>query len=403
MAKRKVKFNKSTKKSTKKVEPAKIVMYPAGINDGCTAWRFDFPRLSMNYSKTAEVQLTNAIQPISVKLKGQDVINPLYINTNAVVIQRPVFDYHISLAKQLNGIQNNLKRAGRDSFRLIVDVDDVLHGNHIAKYNISRGDYVDNTRFERLKEVVKRSDDLHVCSKPMADFYREEIGFDNITVKPNLLPKFLFDGHYDLELSRLRWEKHRAKPRILWAGSWSHIDLKNINNGKDDFSEIKDFILKTKDDYQWVFYGAHPTGFEPYIKNGTFEYHEWTSIMGYAQKVRDLEPTIFLAPLTDNLFNRCKSNIKLTEAGAMGIAGVYQNLDPYFEAPLKFDNVDEIQDHFNYLLSDWDNYAKTIEDMRKTSEGYFAEDNLDMLLASYTTDVGSPMRKHISKKLVNIQ
>ena len=38
-----------------------------------------------------------------------------------------------------------------------------------------------------------------------------------------------------------------------------------------DFFHIKEFMVKTKDKYQWVFYGAHPTGFENYINDGTFE------------------------------------------------------------------------------------------------------------------------------------
>jgi hypothetical protein len=42
-----------------------------------------------------------------------------------------------------------------------------------------------------------------------------------------------------------------------------------------------------------------------------------------------MDVDIFIAPLVDNLFNRCKSSIKYWEYSALGIGGVYSNLDPY--------------------------------------------------------------------------
>ena len=38
---------------------------------------------------------------------------------------------------------------------------------------------------------------------------------------------------------------------------------------------------------------------------------------------------IFVAPLSDNLFNRCKSGLKFLEYGALGVPGVFSNLDGY--------------------------------------------------------------------------
>jgi len=49
----------------------------------------------------------------------------------------------------------------------------------------------------------------------------------------------------------------------------------------------------------------------------------------YAQFLQKTEIDIALAPLKDNQFNRCKSNIKWLEYSACGIAGVYSDLPPY--------------------------------------------------------------------------
>jgi hypothetical protein len=44
----------------------------------------------------------------------------------------------------------------------------------------------------------------------------------------------------------------------LYTGSGAHYDVDNKTGGKDDLSEVRDFIRKTVDKYQWIFVGAFP-------------------------------------------------------------------------------------------------------------------------------------------------
>jgi hypothetical protein len=44
-----------------------------------------------------------------------------------------------------------------------------------------------------------------------------------------------------------------------------------------------------------------------------------------------LDLDLMLAPLEDNRFNRCKSNLRVLEAGMIGACAIAQRLDPYLD------------------------------------------------------------------------
>jgi glycosyltransferase involved in cell wall biosynthesis len=64
---------------------------------------------------------------------------------------------------------------------------------------------------------------------------------------------------------------------------------------------------------------------KPYIK----EFHSFVSINEYPEKMASLDLDIAIAPLEDNLFNRCKSNLRLLEYGAMSWPVVCSDVYPY--------------------------------------------------------------------------
>lgn len=398
------KFAKNTKNINPKKKNNRLLMQPAGHHDGCTAWRFDWVRQALNYNKAAVVEMSSIPHPVFVPSQNnKQTLNPIVESADAICIQRPVLPHYTHTAKQYEYVQDIMRKRNVTPFRFIIDVDDVMHSDHIAEFNVAKDGYMDNKRFDTFKEIVQMSDELHVCSPTMQDFYRDVLEFKNVTHRPNMMPKCLFDGFDPTgEINRLRFEKHKDRPRIVWAGSWTHVDVKKQSK-VDDFTKIKDFCLSTIDEYQWIFFGAHPDWIAPAISEGKAEYHPWVGIFDFPRMLWELEPTVVFAPLDDNTFNKCKSNIKLTETGALGIAGIYQDLDPYAEAPLKFNSGDELADQLKYLLHDWDNYSKIANEMKEISQGYFLENNLDLLKASYFTDCGSIERSVLSKKLIRIQ
>jgi len=66
-------------------------------------------------------------------------------------------------------------------------------------------------------------------------------------------------------------------------------------------------------------------GIRPHLK----EFHPFVTIADYPAKMASLGLDIAIAPLEDNLFNRCKSNLRLLEYGAMGWAVVCSDVATY--------------------------------------------------------------------------
>jgi len=379
----------------------RIMMQPAGHHDGCTAWRIDWVREFLNYNKLAVADMST-IPPVVGVPRGESkvAVNPIFTSIDAMLVQRPVMDQHPAMFSQYITARDRIRKSNNRDFRIIIDIDDVLHYDHIAKFNVGRKGYINNTRFNIFKEVVNMSDELHVCSPTMKNFYEDHLGYKNITYRPNLMPRHMFDT-YDRARAVRNYVKHRKKPRILWAGSWSHFDISSIHTS-DDFTRIRDVIMKTVDDFQWIFYGAHPVWAKDLISEGKIEYINWGSIANFPRNVKDIEANIIIAPLDDNVFNRCKSNIKLTESGAFGIAGVFQDMEPYHEAPHKFNTGDELIDQIKYILTDTDTYIKVVEQMRGISEKFFIEENKNLLYASLFCDYGSVEREIISPRLYDL-
>ena len=95
------------------------------------------------------------------------------------------------------------------------------------------------------------------------------------------------------------------KPRVGWAGGSSHTG---------DLELITDVVKALCDEVDWVFFGMCPDRLRPFIK----EFHPGVRIDLYPAALARLDLDLAVAPLEDNLFNACKSNLRLLEYGICG-------------------------------------------------------------------------------------
>ena len=115
--------------------------------------------------------------------------------------------------------------------------------------------------------------------------------------------------------------------------------------------------------------------------------------MNYPRELWRRNLQCIVAPLQDNTFNRCKSNIKLIEAWSLGIPCIAQDLEPYSKyTDLTFKDPNVLQNKLDYLFSDRARYKKIIKDNRNvidygdhnSQNGWWLEKNLTKWMEIYT-------------------
>jgi glycosyltransferase involved in cell wall biosynthesis len=87
----------------------------------------------------------------------------------------------------------------------------------------------------------------------------------------------------------------------------------------------------------------HFWGTQPPVKLVGLPQVRWTSnyffsYTEFAEFFQSQTADIFIAPLADNLFNRCKSSLKFFEYSALGSPGVYSRLEPYSQVVIHQEN-----------------------------------------------------------------
>lgn len=66
-------------------------------------------------------------------------------------------------------------------------------------------------------------------------------------------------------------------------------------------------MRKLADEVDWVFFGFCPDALRPYVR----EYHPGVEIERYPAYLASLDLYLALAPLEQNCFNECNSNLRL--------------------------------------------------------------------------------------------
>ncbi|MFV3380500.1 glycosyltransferase [Pseudomonas sp. NY15354] len=160
---------------------------------------------------------------------------------------------------------------------------------------------------ELVGNAIALCDRVVVSTEPLADALSSM--HQDIRVVPNMLAAALWGGLTSQRQTSVR-------PRVGWAGGTSH---------RGDLELMLEVIKTLANEVDWVFFGMCPNVLLPYVK----EFHPGISFSLYPRKLASLNLDLALAPLEQNLFNDCKSNLRLLEYGACGFPVVCTDTKAY--------------------------------------------------------------------------
>ncbi len=304
--------------------PLPLVLGHHADRQGCGHYRMIQPFNAMRDAGLIEGHLSmGLLSPAELVRYAPDV----------VVLQRAVLDEQLEKMRRMQAFSGAFKVFELDDYLPNLPIKSI-HRLHMPK-DILRS----------LRRGLGYVDRFVVSTQPLAEAFSGLHG--DIRVIENRLPVGWWMG---LQSAR----GVGGKPRVGWAGGAGHTG---------DLELIADVVKELAEEVEWVFFGMCPDKLRPYIH----EFHAGVFIHQYPSVLASLNLDLALAPLEQNLFNECKSNLRLLEYGACGYPVIcsdvrsYQDGLPVTRVKNRFrDWVDAIRSHIN----DLDSAARAGDELR---------------------------------------
>lgn len=268
--------------------PVPVILAHPADETGCGQYRIIQPFSALKTAGLIDGALSRGLMHVT-DLERYD--------PDVVVLQRQIGNERLEAMRRMRAFSRAFKVYELDDYLPNLPTKSV-HRVHMPKdivKSLRRGlSYVD--RFVVSTDAI---------AEAFGDFHPD------IRVRQNTLDPLLWRG--DLPVSCRRTAE---KPRVGWAGGASHTG---------DLEMIEDVVKALADEVEWVFFGMCPDKLRPYIH----EFHPGVPIAQYPAALARLNLDLALAPVEQNLFNECKSNLRLLEYGACGYPVICSDLRCY--------------------------------------------------------------------------
>lgn len=268
------------------LRPAPVALvHPADLF-GCGHYRVIQPFLAMQEAGLIDGAISTGLMHVS----DLERYSP-----DTIILQRQIGDERIEAMQRMQRFSKAFK---------VYELDDYLP--NLPLKNAHRA-HMPKDILRSLRKGLSFVDRFVVSTEALAEAFKGVHG--EIVVMENRLPVTWWQG---LQTQR----RQGKKPRVGWAGGAGHTG---------DLELIADVVRDLADEVEWVFLGMCPEKLRPYMH----EFHEGVAIADYPAKLASLNLDLGLAPLEMNLFNECKSNLRLLEFGICGIPMVCTDIRPY--------------------------------------------------------------------------
>jgi glycosyltransferase involved in cell wall biosynthesis len=276
---------------------------------------------------------------------------------DSIILQRQIGDERLEAMRRMKAFSSAFKVYELDDYLLNLPLKSA-HRQHMPKDIL-----------KSLKRGLGFVDRFVVSTECLAEAFAGM--HEDIRVVHNRLPTGWWQG---LQGQR----RASSRPRVGWAGGSSHTG---------DLELIEDVVKELANEVEWVFFGMCPESIRPYVH----EFHPGVAIDQYPAALARLNLDLALAPVELNLFNECKSNLRLLEYGACGFPVIcsdircYQGDLPVTRVKNRFkDWVDAIRMH----LSDLDATARMGDELQALvrRDWMLEGGNLELWLKAWTPD-----------------
>ena len=279
--------------------------------------------------------------------------------TKAFICQRFVNEQDYQMIKMLKEHQPKF------GYKLIYELDDIIwmHNNeNVPDYNMASFNFAKTAPAIQatLQKILPLFDQIVASTDYLAKAFREDFNLPNVTVIKNVVPSFLWGSDTKAPLT-----SDLVKPHIGYTGAPQHyrnpIPLGvspeyplGVTAMTGDWTNewvnfIKDNVKNDKIDF--TIHSTIPYFFEDIADK--IRHAPWVDTVNYPQLVKKNNYDIIIAPLQDNMFNKCKSDLRFIEgciAGSVVMATDFKDGPYEYVHPLCKCKPDITQEELNKKL-----------------------------------------------------
>jgi hypothetical protein len=284
-----------------------LCISPEWMGGGCGVLRV---QQNVNYINQNHQHFGVKIIMTPVPIFDQNILNI----TRCIFVQRPF--QPMPWLKEYKNLQSKF------GFSIVGEVDDnftTYKGENIPDYNMSSLTPRDWTQIDKIAaENLQYIDRMITATDYLGKILKEKFNFWNTITIPNVCERALW--------SRERKDFFREKPLVLSASAMQHVRPPQpmsqqfpagVSGLRGDYEgKWPEFLIKNIDRMDLHYFADIPYFLDPIKEKITM--HPWQSTDLYIGEYNRIRPDIVIAPLKNNIFNRCKSRLKFTECCASG-------------------------------------------------------------------------------------
>lgn len=337
-----------------------------GDKCGCGWYRMGFPNMALQTMMGGEFHF------MSTDTQNLILDSGFYLHNKVTVVRVQRWFGQDKLKVMKEFLKPLSQKIG---FWLIYEIDDVLIYDQIPKYNIAREAFNPQRIGDSPKQIMELCDFITVTTPQIKELYKIKFNLpDNkFIIIPNYLPRWWIGDSFNLQRQMYQYNLQKNKPNIAFCCSTNHFDIQNKNNGIDDFTHLIPWIKYHINDFNFIFVGGVPQQLMVEAKQGKIIHQPPSDLFNYPREMQNRKIDLLVAPLMDNAFNRCKSNIKYLEFSALGIPMAGQNICTYNKyTDLLFNDgndLDKIIDSLFFQKTSSQRYQQIIVNQRQAIDG----------------------------------